>query len=103
MKIVLAPQGFKGSLKAHEAALAMERGVKAFDRTIQTVVLPIADGGAGTVPALVRATNGKLIEEKVHGPLGEALTASWAAPAMARPLLSRWPRHQVCLWFPETK
>jgi glycerate 2-kinase len=77
MKIVLAPQGFKGSLKAHEAALAMERGVKAFDRAIQTVVLPIADGGAGTVPALVRATNGKLIKEKVHGPLGEALTASW--------------------------
>jgi glycerate kinase len=77
MKIIIAPQGFKGSLKAHEAAEAMAKGVKAFDPGIETVSLPIADGGAGTVLALVSATKGRLIEEKVHGPLGEKLTAAW--------------------------
>ena len=77
MKIIIAPQGFKGSLTAHEATEAMAKGVKAFNPSIETVSLPIADGGAGTVRALVSATHGHLIEEKVHGPLGEKLTAAW--------------------------
>ncbi len=77
MKIVLAPQGFKGSLKAHEAAEAMLKGVKAFDSSIKCVALPIADGGAGTVRALVQATQGKLIKALAHGPLGDKMTATW--------------------------
>jgi glycerate 2-kinase len=77
MKIVLAPQGFKNSLKAHEAAAAMAEGVKAVSKDIETVLLPIADGGAGTVRALVSATGGKLVEESVHGPLGDKMTAAW--------------------------
>jgi glycerate 2-kinase len=77
MKIIIAPQSFKGSLKAHEAAAAMGEGIKAFDNTIETVLLPIADGGAGTVRALVQATGGKLISTEVHGPLGDKVTATW--------------------------
>ncbi len=77
MKIIIAPQGFKGSMQAREAALAMERGVRAYDSQIETVVLPMADGGAGTVRALAAATKGRIIEEKVHGPLGEAISAGW--------------------------
>lgn len=77
MKIIAAPQGFKGSMKAHEAADAMLRGVKAFDKDIEVVPLPIADGGAGTVRALVQATHGKLVTERVHGPLGEGMEAAW--------------------------
>jgi glycerate kinase len=77
MKIIIAPQSFKGSLKAHEAAEAMGAGVKAYDSDIETVLLPIADGGAGTVRALVQATDGKLISTDVHGPLGDKVTADW--------------------------
>jgi glycerate kinase len=77
MKIIIAPQSFKGSLKAHEAAAAMAEGVKAFDSSIETVLLPIADGGAGTVRALVQATNGKLISAIAHDPLGNKVAAAW--------------------------
>jgi glycerate kinase len=77
MKIMIAPQSFKGSLKAHEAAIAMEEGVKALNRDIETVLLPIADGGAGTVRATVESTGGKLITTEVQGPLGDKVAATW--------------------------
>ncbi len=77
MKIIIAPQSFKGSMQAHEAAEAMEKGVKACDSSIETVLLPIADGGAGTVRALVKATGGKLVSTNAHGPLGDKITAFW--------------------------
>jgi glycerate 2-kinase len=77
MKIIIAPQSFKGSLKAPEAAAAMAEGVKAFDSNIETVLLPIADGGFGTVRALVQATGGKIISAVAHDPLGNKITAAW--------------------------
>ena len=77
MKIVIAPQAFKGSLQAYEAANAMQKGVAAVDAAIQTVLLPIADGGSGTVRAMVEATGGQLIDTAVHGPLGDTVTAAW--------------------------
>ena len=77
MKIIIAPQAFKGSLQAHEAAQAMGEGVKAADPDIQAVLLPIADGGSGTVRAMVEAASGKLVTTEVHGPLGEKVAANW--------------------------
>jgi glycerate kinase len=77
MKIIIAPQAFKGSLDSHRAALAMEKGVKAANRDIETVLLPMADGGAGTVRAMVEATGGRLISTAVKGPLGDKVAATW--------------------------
>lgn len=77
MKIIIAPQSFKGSLKAHEAAEAMEKGIKAYNSNIKTVLLPVADGGAGTVRSLVQATGGRLVNAQVHGPLGDKVIATW--------------------------
>jgi len=77
MKIILAPQSFKGSLQAYEAAESMEKGVKAADPFIETILLPLADGGAGTVKAMVTATGGQLITTEVHGPLGDRVAATW--------------------------
>jgi glycerate kinase len=77
MKIIIAPQGFKGSLRADEAAGAIAKGVKAFDQSIVTVLLPVADGGAGTVRALVAATGGKIITSPAHDPLGNKINAEW--------------------------
>lgn len=77
MKIVIAPDSFKGSLSAVEAARAIERGIlKAFPDA-DTLCLPVADGGEGTLDTLVAATNGKKIPVFVTGPLGETVKAEY--------------------------
>lgn len=53
LKIVIAPDSFKGSISAKEAALAIERGLFKANSNIETVIQPIADGGEGTLDALV--------------------------------------------------
>lgn len=70
MKIVIAPDSFKGSLSAKEVGLAMERGVKRALIESATVVVPMADGGEGTMECLVDATDGRFIEVTVKDPLG---------------------------------
>ena len=77
MKIIIAPQAFKGSLKAHEAAEAMAEGVKSVIDDVEIVLLPLADGGEGTVKAMVEATKGRLSVTEVHGPLGDMIKATW--------------------------
>ena len=77
IKIIIAPQSFKGSADAVKAALAMEKGVKAAGPGIETVLLPMADGGTGTVRAIVEATRGRLIYTEATGPLGDKVTAAW--------------------------
>lgn len=69
MKIIIAPDSFKGSLSALEVARAIQKGIKNADTTIETVVVPMADGGEGTVQSLVDATDGRIIELNVHDPL----------------------------------
>ncbi len=77
MKIVIAPQGFKGNLTALEVARAIEEGVKRIAPDAETVLKPMADGGEGTVQALVDATGGELITTEVTGPLEERVSAHW--------------------------
>jgi glycerate kinase len=79
MKVVVAPDKFKGSLTAPEAARAMARGVAAAAAAagvdIEIDLAPMADGGEGTVEALVAATAGTFHEVGVRGPLGEPVCA----------------------------
>ena len=77
VKILLAPDSFKESLTARAAALAMERGVKRAIPDAETVVLPIADGGEGTMETLVFATGGQLHWTSVTGPLGSQVPARY--------------------------
>lgn len=77
MRIIVAPDSFKGSLTALEAACAMERGILAVFPDSEVFKVPVADGGEGTVAALVAATGGQLEQEQVTGPLGSQLTACW--------------------------
>ncbi len=77
MKIVIAPQGFKGNLTALEVARAIEAGVKRILPDAATVLKPMADGGEGTVQALVDATGGELMATEVTGPLQERVNAHW--------------------------
>jgi len=77
MKIIIAPQSFKGSLSAPEAARAMALGVGRVLPDAEMVLVPMADGGEGTVEALVDATGGRMIKAEVTGPLGERVKAGW--------------------------
>ncbi len=77
MKIVIAPDSFKGSLTAIEVSDAIDAGIKSAVSTASTVKVPMADGGEGTVECLVNATGGKILKEKVVGPLGDEVEASY--------------------------
>jgi glycerate kinase len=75
MRVVIAPDKFKGSLTAAEAASAMAEGVKRALTDAEIDQVPMADGGEGTVEALVAATSGSMREVTVTGPLGERISA----------------------------
>jgi glycerate kinase len=75
MLVVIAPDKFKGSLTAHQAAQAMARGVMRAVQDAAVDLIPMADGGEGTVDALVAATGGSIREAWVTGPLGPKVLA----------------------------
>ena len=77
MRIVIAPNAFKGSLSAQDAASAIAEGVRAAAPDAELIVLPIADGGDGTVDAMVAATNGEHRTLRVRGPLGDPVDARY--------------------------
>ncbi|MBV9616411.1 MAG: glycerate kinase, partial [Ktedonobacteraceae bacterium] len=77
MRVVIAPQSLKGSLTAAEAGRAIAYGVQSIYPDAEISIVPIADGGEGTVQALVDATGGTLVQHEVTGPLGEPVTASF--------------------------
>lgn len=75
MKIVIAPDSYKESLSALEVATAIERGFREIWPEANYVKLPVADGGEGTVDAMIAATQGRLFHVDVTGPLGEPVNA----------------------------
>ena len=77
MKIVIAPQGFKAGISGMDAARAIARGVVAAVPDAETVLAPVADGGDGTMNALVEGTGGQVFTSTVTGPLGQPLEAQW--------------------------
>ena len=79
MKIVIAPQAFKGSISALDAAIAIESGVLNVLPYAETVLVPVADGGDGTLETLVEGSGGTVRTTSVTGPLGERRDAAWGA------------------------
>ena len=77
MKIVIAPQGFKGNLTALQVARAIDNGIKRVVPSATTTIKPMADGGEGTVQALVDATGGEIIVTEVTDPLRGRVKAHW--------------------------
>lgn len=76
MKIVIAPDSFKGSMTAEEVANALHAGFRRVGEW-EILRIPVADGGEGTVQALVDATGGEVLEAEVTGPLGEPVRAAF--------------------------
>ena len=77
MKVVVAIDSFKGSLSSMEAGQAIEEGVKCVYQNAEVVVRPLADGGEGTVEALVEGMGGIFVNKEVTGPLGEKVEATY--------------------------
>ena len=77
LKVVVAPNSFKGSLSATQAAHAIARGVAQALPDASVVEIPVADGGDGTVEALVTAHHGTFRWVNVQGPLGDPVHASY--------------------------
>ena len=79
MKIVIAPDSYKGSIYASDAARAMADGVRRVLPDAEVVLVPVADGGDGTLETLVETSGGRIITSDVTGPLGETVSAEWGA------------------------
>ena len=77
LKVIIAPQSFKGSVSALEAAQAIARGIRAAQPEAETVLVPVADGGDGTLNALVDSTGGAVFRSFITGPLGQPVEAMW--------------------------
>jgi glycerate 2-kinase len=75
MRIVVAPDSFKEALSATDAASAIAAGIRMVDAAAEILQIPMADGGEGTVHAMVAATGGKIVEMSATGPLGEPVQA----------------------------
>jgi glycerate 2-kinase len=75
MKIVIAPESYKESLSALDVAREIKKGFLEVFPSAEYVLMPVADGGEGTVEAMVAATNGTRVEQTVVGPLGREVRA----------------------------
>ena len=78
-KVVLAPQGFKESLSGMEIAEAMAIGVKSVWPEAETVLIPVADGGDGTLQALVDSSGGEVRSAEVEDAIGRPIESQWGA------------------------
>jgi glycerate kinase len=77
VKVVVAPNAFKGTLTASQAAAAIARGVREIFPDAEVVEVPVADGGDGTVEAIVSARRGTYRTVRVEGPLGDPVEARY--------------------------
>jgi glycerate kinase len=77
MKIVVAADSFKGSMRSDQAGSIIAEALRESLRTSEITVIPVADGGEGTTDAIVRATGGQLESIEVTGPLGDRVTAQY--------------------------
>lgn len=84
MKIVIAPDSFKGSMTSKAAAEAIRRGIHRINPSYKTVLIPMADGGEGTVDAMMTIMNGETRTVQARDPLGRQISAAFG-------------------WVPETK
>ena len=77
MKFILAPDSFKESMTAKEACISMENGIRKVFNDATCIHVPMADGGEGTVDALIESTNGNIYEVEVTAPLGNKVKAKF--------------------------
>ncbi len=105
MRIIVAPDSFKESLTAYQAAQSISQGIKKVFPTAQVVQVPLSDGGEGLTESLITAASGRFIDVLVTGPLGDTVQARYGilertaviemAAASGLPLLPRVQRNPL--------
>lgn len=75
MKVLICPDKFKGSVTSLQAAKSIEKGIKRYDRTIETILHPLADGGEGSIDIFGSDSGVSSVEVKVSDPLGREIIA----------------------------
>ena len=76
-KIIIASDSFKGSLSGREVGEAAARGIHRAAPEIDVLIIPVADGGEGTVEAVVSGLGGEIVSATVSGPLGDPVIAQY--------------------------
>ncbi|MBR2500661.1 MAG: glycerate kinase [Clostridia bacterium] len=76
-KIVVAIDSFKGSLNTFESGSAVKEAIQEVYKDAEVIISPVADGGEGTVDAIISATGGEMVELYVCNPLGKRIKASY--------------------------
>lgn len=100
MKIVIAPDSYKESLSALEVARAIEAGFRAVLPQADYVCIPVADGGEGTVEAMVAATGGRRVPVTVSGPLGTPVEAFYGMTGDGRTVIIEMAAASGLMWVP---
>lgn len=77
MKVIIAPDSFKDSLSAQAIAEAIACGWQSVFPEAEIIICPMADGGEGSIEAVLEACAGEWCEQSVQGPLGESVIAKW--------------------------
>lgn len=77
MKVAVSVDSFKGSLNTFQSAKAIGEGIKEVYENAEVFACPIADGGEGTVDAIISATNGEMVKVLVRNPLGNVIESSY--------------------------
>jgi len=78
LRVLIAPNAFKGTLSPRKAAEAIQAGLADGGTPVVTTLLPVSDGGDGLIEVLARALHGEVRTERVSGLLGGMVTARWA-------------------------
>ena len=77
MKIIIAPDSYKGNMSSPEVCSAIEEGLLRAEKDAEIVKIPLADGGEGTAKAVTEAARGRFVSVEVTGPLGKKHTAEF--------------------------
>ena len=103
MKAVIAIDSLKGSLSSIEAGQAIAEGIRKADAKADVVIRPLADGGEGTVEALVCGMNGTLQHVKVTGPLGDSVVCEYGIIAETKTAVIEMSGAAGITLVPDTK
>lgn len=103
MRILVAPNAFKESLTAIEAARAISRGIRRVLPRARITEMPIADGGDGTLQAVVAGTKGRVLKTKVKGPLGKLITAEYGITGDGKTAVIEMSRASGLVLVPPTQ
>lgn len=103
MKILIAPQSYKGSISAIKVAEAIKEGALNIFPSIESLIIPVADGGDGTLETLVESTSGTIHNSNATGPLGNSIPIIWGTLGDSKTAIIEMARISGLALVPQNK